>query len=165
MQQRVQLKKLGRRVQKGFTLIELMIVVAIIGILAAIAIPQYQDYTVKAKLSKVASCAEPLKLAVALYAQTNGALPTATDDWTGLGLSAAPTATTECSAISVTATTGAVVVTMANIKAATIDGQTVTFTPKVDSTAVNWTASTNSTDPLVLAYFKSTAPAAAPQQP
>ncbi|MGO4332257.1 prepilin-type N-terminal cleavage/methylation domain-containing protein [Cupriavidus sp. 2TAF22] len=69
MQKRVQLKKLGRRVQKGFTLIELMIVVAIIGILAAIAIPQYQQYTQKAKFSEVINTAESYKTAVGVCVQ------------------------------------------------------------------------------------------------
>ena len=53
-----------RKMQKGFTLIELMIVVAIIGILAAIAVPQYQQYTKKAKFSEVVQATAPLKLAV-----------------------------------------------------------------------------------------------------
>ncbi|TAM43519.1 MAG: pilin [Gammaproteobacteria bacterium] len=80
-----------KKVQQGFTLIELMIVVAIIGILAAIAIPAYQDYTVKAKVSEGPAVAAPLMTAVGV-ACSEGNLASAS--LFSLGLVAASTTTT-----------------------------------------------------------------------
>src|SRR4051812_26238189 len=70
-----------RRLQKGFTLIELMIVVAIIGILAAVALPAYQDYTIRAKVSELVLAASGFKSTIAEAAQTNSTL---TDSGKGL---------------------------------------------------------------------------------
>ena len=69
--------------QQGFTLIELMIVVAIIGILAAIAIPAYQDYTIRAQVSEGLNLSGGAKAAVTEYFQDRGSLPD-TNDTAGL---------------------------------------------------------------------------------
>ena len=65
-----------KKVQQGFTLIELMIVVAIIGILAAIAIPAYQDYTIRAQVSEGLNLSGGAKAAVTEYFQDRGLMPT-----------------------------------------------------------------------------------------
>jgi type IV pilus assembly protein PilA len=150
------------KIQKGFTLIELMIVVAIIGILAAVAIPQYQDYTVKAKLSKVSGYAQPIKTAIALFYQEQGGFGFATDNWASIGLAAAPSSTNEVQGnASITTGTGAVVLTLTNIKATAsptggtaIDGSTITMTPTPGSTAIDWVNSCTSTDPIIKNYYK-----------
>ena len=70
-----------KHIQKGFTLIELMIVVAIIGILAAVALPAYQDYTIRAKVSELVLAASGFKTSVAEKAASDGTLASA-----GVGL-------------------------------------------------------------------------------
>ena len=146
---------------KGFTLIELMIVVAIIGILAAVAIPQYQDYTVKAKLSKVTGVAAPIKTALALYNQEQGGFPITAAPWATIGLATAPTATNEVSAYDWTGTTNPVnagdglALTLTNIKATTVDTGVITMTPSTGSTAITWknTCTGALTDPIAIKYF------------
>ena len=89
--------------QQGFTLIELMIVIAIIAILAAIALPAYQDYTTRAKVTEVIVLAAPAKLAVAETASSLGALASITATNSGYEF---PGATSFVSGITIAATTG-----------------------------------------------------------
>ena len=85
------MRNIRKNIQKGFTLIELMIVVAIIGILAAVAIPAYQDYTVKAKLTEGTSLATPALTAMGVYCSEGSMTSTSNDFNASLGISSSTT--------------------------------------------------------------------------
>ncbi|MGI2146356.1 pilin [Shewanella frigidimarina] len=128
---------------KGFTLIELMIVVAIIGILAAIALPAYQDYTGKAQASEAISIAAAAKTEIASFYQSEGAYPTATSTPKAADLAVTGT----YGSLAVTASTGVIVVTMASTGVTKdLQGKKITLTPSIANGAFKWTCTTDLTN-------------------
>lgn len=137
-----------KRIQQGFTLIELMIVVAIIGILAAVALPAYQDYTVRAKVSELMLAVSAGKTPVAEFFQLKGTLPNA-------GSVSIDTQTSQY--VSSVAWNGAAIVgtsATTNMGNSAAEGKTIALTPAAAGGGVlNWTCAPGATNPMPKKYL------------
>lgn len=136
-----------KRIQQGFTLIELMIVVAIIGILAAVALPAYQDYTVRAKVSELMLAVSAGKTPVAEFYQIKGSIPNAGS----VAIDSQTSKYVASVAWNGTAIVGTSQTGMGNTAA---DSKTIALTPAAAGGGVlNWTCAPGATDPMPKKYL------------
>ncbi|PJO77149.1 prepilin-type N-terminal cleavage/methylation domain-containing protein [Neisseria brasiliensis] len=143
-----------KAIQKGFTLIELMIVIAIIGILAVIALPAYQDYTGRAQVSEAIGLMEGQKSAVVEYYADKGKWPTKNED---AGIADATAITGKYTAkVTVEGKDGVITATMKSAGVnKDVKGKTVILVPKQEAGSFSWTCKSGAKDGLPAKFLPS----------
>ena len=136
-----------KAIQKGFTLIELMIVIAIVGVLAVVALPAYQDYTARAQMSEALTLAEGQKSAVVEYYSDKGTFPTSNQ---AAGIAAANTITGKyVKSVEVSVVDNDAIIT-ATMKSSgvnkDISGKTLILVGKQNAGSFDWTCKKGSVD-------------------
>jgi len=136
----INLMNIQKKAQQGFTLIELMIVIAIVGILAAIALPAYQDYIVRSKLTEPLAALAEAKTTVAEYVATNGRFPTSGNE-IAFGINTAPRSASDViDSLSIDPPVDSIIRIVANVDTSTWLGGAVTG----DTLSFHLSGSTNS---------------------
>ena len=130
-----------KNAQRGFTLIELMIVVSIIGILASIAIPAYQNYIIRAQIAEGLALSDPVKVAVADFHDQSGVFPANNSE----AILGPPTNYTGSYVDSISVTGAVISIQYGNGANAQINGETVTITAVSNPGSLEWVCATGGT--------------------